>query len=362
MSNIPSADAKAVVRAAEALTTQVRRIADALTTPVAIVRDGVMTPLDDAPTTPATTCSARYTGPDNPPTACIRAAHHEHPFHTNEGGWNWRDDVAVYPIDPSALPPNRLRQHLPPYPEQQAPAADGDAQRAARRVSLRSLIEGVRLGVSFSGAEEDAFAAHLETEIREADTARAVAAGNKRHVQTIMPEIDRLGAELGDYERRVEQLEDLLRVANETSNRSETERASAVQRAEAADRVRAEVQRDRDQHAAVLSEVLRSFRHETHPGRRCLQSEHVPVEEVERWRSVVAPTVERPWWVDVAEIRAELEEAQAAIERVRAVGDDPLNGHPASGPEQEAYVRGWSSAIHEVLRALDGAEQPTTEA
>lgn len=38
-------------------------------------------------------------------------------------------------------------------------------------------------------------------------------------------EVDRLGAELTDYEERVHQLEDLLRIAHETSNKSEAERA-----------------------------------------------------------------------------------------------------------------------------------------
>ncbi|MFF8485197.1 hypothetical protein [Streptomyces antibioticus] len=47
----PSVDAQAVVRAAEALTTQVRRIADAMETPV--VTDGRAA--DDGPTSPATT-------------------------------------------------------------------------------------------------------------------------------------------------------------------------------------------------------------------------------------------------------------------------------------------------------------------
>lgn len=45
---------------------------------------------------------------------------------------------------------------------------------------------------------------------------------------------------------------------------------------------------DRDQLAAVLREVLAEFRFETHPGRRCLQTGHIDVATVERWRSVAA--------------------------------------------------------------------------
>ncbi|MCQ9178944.1 hypothetical protein KMT30_07840, partial [Streptomyces sp. IBSBF 2953] len=45
----PSPDAQAVVRALDALTTQVRRVADALTTPAVRVGDGVSTTADDGP-------------------------------------------------------------------------------------------------------------------------------------------------------------------------------------------------------------------------------------------------------------------------------------------------------------------------
>lgn len=84
-----------------------------------------------------------------------------------------------------------------------------------------------------------------------------------------------------------------------------------------ADRIRAEAQRDRDQHAAVLSEVLATFVHETHPGYRALQSQHVKAGRVEQWRSVVAPTVERPWWEHVATMRHELEVANDVTARTK---------------------------------------------
>lgn len=303
----PSPDAKAVVRAAEALTTQVRRIADALSTPVVrteVAADDDTTtthdgprcvcgdpiewwigpdksagwihrpvvgsvpltahrprPADNALTTPATTCSAQYTGPDAPWCECIRVAHHEHPFHTDASGWNWRDDVAVYPVDPG-----RVRvAHWLPMPQQvteerqelatmvgqfidaqvqQAQADEEQTLRWTRRESLLVLLTRLQRGRALSETEAGTLRQHVETEIREADTARSVAAGNKRHVQSLVPE---------------------------------------------------------------------------------------------------------------------LEQAQAAIERVRALPEDPLGGHAPQGAGQESYVRGWSFAIHAVHEAIDGTE-PTTEA
>ncbi|WP_030682095.1 hypothetical protein [Streptomyces cellulosae] len=95
-------------------------------------------------------------------------------------------------------------------------AADKVARRSAeeeqtlrllRRESLLVLLTRLQRGRTLSGTEADALRQHVETEIREADTARSIASGNKRHVQQLIPEIDRLTAELTDYDQRVEQLE-----------------------------------------------------------------------------------------------------------------------------------------------------------
>ncbi|WP_075737509.1 hypothetical protein [Streptomyces acidiscabies] len=75
---------------------------------------------------------------------------------------------------------------------------------------------------------------------------------------------------------RIEQLEDLLRIANETSNKSEAERARATQRA--------------DELAATLHDVLRHFVHPGHPGEPCLQTGWISVSTVTRWRN----TLNRP--------------------------------------------------------------------
>jgi hypothetical protein len=47
-----------------------------------------------------------------------------------------------------------------------------------------------------------------------------------------------------------------------------------------------------DRLAATLKEVLAHFTHETHPGQRCLQTGHVPVGTVDRWRAALTPPKE----------------------------------------------------------------------
>ncbi|WP_128977264.1 hypothetical protein [Streptomyces roseicoloratus] len=73
-----------------------------------------------------------------------------------------------------------------------------------------------------------------------AEVARHVARSNRRHVAAIVPDLEAATT-------RAEQLDDLLRIANDTSNTSETERVRAVERADRATdaiaRVRAECDR-----------------------------------------------------------------------------------------------------------------------
>jgi hypothetical protein len=343
MSPLPTSgrDLRAVVRAADALTTQVRRIADALETPVV---EHVAVADDDA-TTPATTCSARHQGVLGVWRECIRAAHHTED-HSDGTGFHWTEAVAVYPVAPAvqkiaqhvpveaytawtdqapaaAEPrPARVVKHSGPMSEQRfeemrenaehltgwideqvakTRAADEDALRATRRESARIILDRATRGIALRSDESALLRQHFDAETREHDTARAVAAGNKRHVQTIVPEIDRLTAELGDYERRGEQLEELLRVAHETSNRSETERAAAVKRAEQADAVTAETKRLLERRTTTL--------------------------------------------------RERAERAEAAIERVRAL-------LPRDPREDEQIV---PVSYPQLRTALDGTEQPTTE-
>lgn len=286
MSSIPSPDAKAVVRALEALTTQARRIADALTTPVVTYEDGA----DDAPPTavaedrqPAYAAVYAYirqlgdvmptsridrnaiiwhavnaaldarpvavgidpSGSDGVVTAPVRKIAHPVPAEAY-ATWTEQQPAAPCAQHPHAPTFNGLCGGCIQYPADMRPAAAADEEqtlRLLRRESLLVLLTRLQRGRALTEAEVGTLRQHVETEMREAETARSVAAGNKRHVQILVPE---------------------------------------------------------------------------------------------------------------------LEQAQAAIERVRAIGEDPLNGHAPQSRDQEAYVRGWSFAIYDVRRALDGTEQPTT--
>ncbi|NUP17375.1 MAG: hypothetical protein HOV73_25925 [Streptomyces sp.] len=229
--SVPSADAKAVVRAIEGLSTRLGRALDALSTPVVEAAEGTdddaTTPPDDGPrcvcgdpierwtgpgepgwihspgsdtpcleahlvrpalayrrtrasapdedaTSPATTCSARYAGPDNPPTACIRAAHHTHLFHCDEAGFHWPDGVAVYPVadstvriahwrpisDQTAGERRELAGALDAFIDaqmQQAPAADEDAPNM-----LRVLVDRAARGVLSLPGEGEALRRRAE--------------------------------------------------------------------------------------------------------------------------------------------------------------------------------------------------------
>lgn len=339
-----SPDVKAVVGAVDALTTQVRRLADALPTPVV---EPVLDADDDATTACPTPLTHNWgcgcptdeaptaDEDDDPPTAC---------WHTEPDtpcDWNIcrqperlaAGDRGTDPATTPRLGP-ALRQRA-----QQAPVVDEDAQRTARRDSTRNLLDRLAHRGYLSNDETALLRQHVEAETREHDTVRAVARSNRQHVQHLATEIDRLTAELEDAEQRAdgfrqqrdgsdeaarraleqrqemaeerytlqqraEQLEDLLRVANETSNRSEAERARAVQRAEQAD--------------AVTTETKRLLERRT------------------------------------TTLRERAERAEAAIERVRALHTRVLR--------MEALVcarcgHDWPC---DTIRALDGTEQPTT--
>ena len=141
----PSPDAKAVVRAAEALTTQVRRIADALSTPVVryevATDDGATTTGDDDTTTAATECSAQYHA-DGYDTQCIRAAQHPG-LHVDTKGFSWPELYAVYPLDPGAVKASvPLPRPVEVIEDERALREYLDTlQVAARRDSLLNLLD-----------------------------------------------------------------------------------------------------------------------------------------------------------------------------------------------------------------------------
>ncbi|MFE0329048.1 hypothetical protein ACFW08_20145 [Streptomyces sp. NPDC058960] len=438
--NPSSPDTRAVVRAAEQLTTQLRRIADALTTPVvdtrrasiaaaltaehyrrakarivaspeehcAAMADAVMrvlTTADDDATTPTTTWTpgpadvaeaVEWTRQAGKASATIEALTanagcEQHPNAGSVGPYclacvivpppaadaprcaqcgssavvyrNYREQPFCGPCANGERPAPAADEDAPaavcrrmetrtcpptyngpcgPRPcarfesddptPWETPATDKDAQRTTRREQLRNLLARADRN-TLTPQETAALRVLVDTEVRDADTAR----------------------------RRAEQAEELLDVAHKTSNRSEAARATAVAERDAADRTRAEAQRDRDQHAAVLKEVLAAFVRKVDGYRVPRRSAEVDVVTLDKWRSVVAPTVERPWWEQVAQYEQAAAEAtqhvlelKATIERVRALADEYATSDERWRPS--ARLTG------QVFRAaLDGTEQPTTE-
>ncbi|MGY0067696.1 hypothetical protein ACWZEH_12890 [Streptomyces sp. QTS137] len=238
----PSPDARAVVRAVDNLTTQVRRIADALSTPVTDTDDAPRTTAVDEATTPATTCSARYNGTD-PMRWCIRAAHHREQ-HTDSSGWSWPDLQAVYPLADGVVkqwvPPVRRPPmdpvHIlgidPSTPEgvavQPAPAAEEDTPYL-----LRVLADRAARGALSLPGEGEALRRRVEQFINGRATWKAKA-------EEIERDRDRLTAELEDAEQRADGF------------RAELEQAQA--RAEQADAVTAETKRLLERRTNTLRE------------------------------------------------------------------------------------------------------------
>jgi hypothetical protein len=351
----PSPDARAVVRALDALTTQVRRLADSRQSDFVLSTDAT----DDAPTTTADDGPHCVCGDpivlSGDPARWIHAAHPgllpltDHQIRPALTGCSHRGPHPDFTC--AEVNQSRPYWNVRWEQEQQAPATDDDA-RTARRRSIRVLLNRLNNGLTLTTDEAQLLTRHVATEITDANEGR----------------------------RRAEQAEDLLRVAHETSNRSEAARseeerlrlALAAERdrwkeraeqarherdviavdLETANRLRAEVQRERDQQAAVLAEVLRHFTEHGHPGAPCVRTPWIRTDTVDRWRSVVWHDVERPWWQQVDEAQAELEQAQAAIERVRAA----LKVWSSTAlPRSEAH-----QVLADVRAALDGTEQPTT--
>jgi hypothetical protein len=186
----PSPDAPAVVRAFDGLTTQVRRIADALSTPVVEQTDAP----DGAPTT----------GSDDGP-RCVCGDLIE-----------LTGDPAVWRHAPGSI--FGLDAHTPRPPDwlkagtrdlsipAQAPVADEDAQRTTRRASLRNLLSHAAR-IRFSVEEAELLRQLVETEMREADTARAVVADHRVENRALRKKLERYGTEAQEQRTRAEQSE-----------------------------------------------------------------------------------------------------------------------------------------------------------
>ena len=137
MSPLPTTgrDLRAVVRAADALTTQVRRIADALETPVVEYEVAEA----DAPTTTGDGARIAQWIPEPPGAA-------EHRARVAEWITRGTRDLSI--------------------PEQ-APAADEDALRATRRESARIILDRATRGIALRSDESALLRQHFDAETRE---------------------------------------------------------------------------------------------------------------------------------------------------------------------------------------------------
>lgn len=273
---------RAVVKAVDRLTTQVGRIADALTTPVVEYE----VTADDNATTPVI--------PD---------------FTSPIAGRVEVRQPCPYCGDRQMIPRHQFDEHVarlhpdvraggPDTPVPDAEALDSDEEQTlqwARRESLLVLLTRLQRGRTLTEDEARTLREHVEHEMREADTARSVATGNKRHVQLMYAELERANAVTAETKKLLERRTTTLR-----------------------------------RRAEIAETELRTLR----SGIRSLGGDPTTIQNL--WAQISLRN--RQW----AEAKRERDEAQAAIDRVRALLDTHL------GPLATAAVR----------RALDGTEQP----
>ncbi|MFJ9754949.1 hypothetical protein [Streptomyces sp. NPDC101149] len=348
-----SPDARAVVRALVDLTTQVRRLADARQSdfvltpdaaddvpPTAVVDDrqpayaavyayirrlgdvmptsridrnaiiwhAVNAALDVGPVAPATTCSARYARTGTSQMRwCIRAADHDE-HHTDSGGFHWDDSHAVYPVADG-----RVKEWIPPVVTVHGDPDMGPAAREA----LDALAAVAVRGMTKAPADDDqalrwarrepllVLLARLQRgRILSEDEARTL----RQHVEAEMDEAD-------TARKRAEQAEQRLGRIRDMADAWERCLPATIRTATAAEAVRL---------AAVGDD---------HPVMFGMQPD--------------------------TELRVELEQARAAIERVRAIVAGIA--HPTSAGIRDYDVGRYEMAAA-VVAALVVTEQPTTEA
>jgi hypothetical protein len=195
----PSPDALAVVRAAEALTTQVRRIADALstsTTDVAVRTD------DDA-TTPVTTCGVSAVTPFGPLGPCSLRAH-DGPVHKAGETTFWRTE--------------------------QPPAADDEPAPNMLRVLADRAARGV-----LTPGEDEALRRRVEQMINGRETWKQKAEAMEQDRDRLAAEVERLG----DWYRAVSERASTAEAERDRVHQefavNEADRVAAVRRAEQAE-------------------------------------------------------------------------------------------------------------------------------
>ncbi|MFI1734024.1 hypothetical protein ACH40E_33390 [Streptomyces acidicola] len=329
-----SPDARAVVRALDALTTQAGRIADALTTPV--TED--VRAVDDDATTPATTCPTPLThnwgcGCPTDQYAAAGCGHRGlHPGFTCDQVDQTRPywDVRWGQVQQAlAADEADTFRHARAWAERHglaktsedsapAPAAVEEAQRIARRRdSLLNLLDRLDRHGTLTHEERALLRRQVQDEGIGHDTARSVAAGNKRHVQVMYADLQQAQAAAEEQSERARIFETELRVLR-TGLRAAGGDPTQIQNLWAQIRLRNRQWREAKREAALTRSML-----EAEGGDVALVDEMLAT---------------------VSKAEGEAREAQAAIERVRALLDTHL------GPLATAAVR----------RALDGTEQPST--
>lgn len=184
------------------------------------------------------------------------------------------------------------------------PTPDADALRDARRDSLLVLLSQAQRGV-LTPDEGALLRQHVEAEIRDADTERT-----EFDVQW-----ERLAADRDQLAEANARIRRALDPDDETYIRETVDDQLALtKRAQQAER-------DRDQYAAVLREVLDQFAN--WPAGGTLWPEagvvaKVSTEEWDRWDAVATPTA-RPWWEQVATYEQAAVEATQHVLELKAV-------------------------------------------
>ncbi|MFD7884060.1 hypothetical protein ACFV3N_16675 [Streptomyces bauhiniae] len=166
MSRPQSLDAKAVLRLAEQAVAQLRRIADQFTHSISP---------DDAQRAQEREYAADI----------VQALNAKRRHKAEHGSSSWQADAEA-----------RIT-HWQRTLGAETPADDGEGVRTARRDGIHVLLDAVE-GSSFGHVQDEValLRRHVLDEIREHDTARAVARGNLAHVRQIVPEIEQLSTEL----------------------------------------------------------------------------------------------------------------------------------------------------------------------
>ncbi|WIC88859.1 hypothetical protein SEA_ONIONKNIGHT_53 [Streptomyces phage OnionKnight] len=298
MSTRLSPDGRAVVEAVDRLTTQVKRLADVQSTPV------VVGEMETVGTCDASThgLGAATLGP------CILRYQHDGPVHQDETGVRWSTAVAAADDAPTTTAVCN------------EPGPWGDAHACVRPAGHDGDHEG-HDGCGWRDSVPDGDEGALRTARRDSLLVLLSRAGRMRlstdeaallrqHVET----------ELRDRDQQYDRAERAVRRAADEYDR------------------RQDAERERDAEQARLRDLLRS---ESQRANKAIDREATAEQAAE-------------------EARAELEQAQAAINRVRALRD-PI----AEAIEQADYSGNMrrgdlaDSVMPVILAALDGTEQPT---